>query len=163
MNWTFAARRRAGPPDDTCAEKAGRGWRSGWVSSEGLGTSFLWRGAHELPPADSDPEQCVLWYRPASSPACPSQPCPLLPSTAPPSECQDHAGCFCHGCLGEVACWLNPGWPPWSPSGTSLNPWLLSLLFTPQVLLPAGKGGTMAEKFNCHYCRDNLQGKKYVR
>uniref|UniRef100_A0A452DKA9 FHL1/2/3/5 N-terminal LIM domain-containing protein n=1 Tax=Capra hircus TaxID=9925 RepID=A0A452DKA9_CAPHI len=21
----------------------------------------------------------------------------------------------------------------------------------------------MAEKFNCHYCRDNLQGKKYVQ
>lgn len=32
---------------------------------------------------------------------------------------------------------------------------------------PAGpssyKVGTMTEKFDCHYCRDNLQGKKYVQ
>lgn len=32
---------------------------------------------------------------------------------------------------------------------------------------PAGpssyKVGTMAEKFDCHYCRDPLQGKKYVQ
>lgn len=34
------------------------------------------------------------------------------------------------------------------------------------LLAPTGpskyKVGTMAEKFDCHYCRDPLQGKKYV-
>jgi hypothetical protein len=43
----------------------------------------------------------------------------------------------------------------------------VSLTHLSCLLVPTGpssyKVGTMSEKFDCHYCRDPLQGKKYVQ
>lgn len=73
------------------------------------------------------------------------------------------AGRFRRRSHGEAPVAWVPWWPPQSPSGHAPA---FPLVICPTCSSPAGpssyKVGTMAEKFDCHYCRDNLQGKKYT-